>query len=246
MSLKQHLEDLETFRAINNEPGIANACFKIGDIYLQGGRWGEAKEYLREAQAICGKLGNEEGSAITAIGLGDVYRNTRNHEAARTHYQQAFDFFEKHGDEKKIANLMERFGELARDQGDLNGALQAFGRAKKICEKQNDELGLAHFNEKIALVYRSHDQFETAIQSFEEALTYYENHRVADRIAFVLSGLGELKHKMGQTREALDCLGRALQLYKRLGAGKPAELIEAQIAAIEAAWEEEDKEVDKL
>jgi hypothetical protein len=35
MSLKKHLDDLESFRATNNEEGIANACFKIGDIYMQ-------------------------------------------------------------------------------------------------------------------------------------------------------------------------------------------------------------------
>ena len=241
MSVKKHLEELEAFRATNNEPGIANACFKIGDLYLQRGNWGEAKEYLREAKAICGKLGNEEGNAITAIGLGDVYRNTGNYKTARTHYQQALDFFEKNGDEKKIANLMERLGELARDQGDLSGALEAFSRAKKICQNQNDELGLAHFNEKIALVYRSHGQCDTAIQSFEEALKYYEQNRVADRLAFVLTGLGELKYKMAQAKEALDYLGRAFHIYKRLGAGKPAQLIAAEIVAIEAAMEHGEK-----
>ena len=246
MSLKKHLEELEAFRSTDNEPGIANACFKIGDLYLSKGKWRHAKEYLREAKAICEKLGNEEGSALTSIGLGVVYRNTQNLETARTHYQQAFDFFEKHGDEKKIANLMERLGELARDLGDLSGALEAFSRAKKICQNQNDELGLAHFNEKIALVYRSHGQFETAIHSFEQALTYYEQNRVADRIAFVLSGLGELKYKIGHAKEALDYLGRALHIYKRLGAGKPAELIAAEIAAIKATSEDEEKGVDTI
>ena len=98
MSLKKHLEELEAFRATNNEPGIANACFKIGDIYLQKGKWHEAKEYLREAKAICGKLGNEEGSALTAIGLGDTYRQMDNPETARIHYEQALDFFEKRED----------------------------------------------------------------------------------------------------------------------------------------------------
>jgi tetratricopeptide (TPR) repeat protein len=244
MSLKKHLEELEAFRAAGNEPGIANACFKIGDLYLSKGKWSDAEEYLREAKAICGKLGNDEGSAITAIGLGDVYHGTNNYETARTHYQQALDFFEKNGDEKKIANLMERLGELARDQGDLSGALKAFNRAKKICQNKNDELGLAHFNEKIALVYRGHSEFEPAIQSFEQALTYYERNRVADRIAFVLTGLGELQYKIAQPRKALDYLGRALQIYKRLGAVKPAELLTAEIAAIEARLESEGKGAD--
>ncbi|MBW2722373.1 MAG: hypothetical protein JRC67_09175, partial [Deltaproteobacteria bacterium] len=75
MSLKKHLDDLESFRATNNEEGIANTCFKIGDIYLQKAKWDEAKEYLREAKAICGKLGSAEGCALSAIGLGDIYRN---------------------------------------------------------------------------------------------------------------------------------------------------------------------------
>ena len=108
MSLKKHLDDLQSFRATNNEEGIANACFKIGDIYLRKGKWDKAKEYLREAKTICGKLGSEEGSALTAVSLGDTYRNTQNPETARTHYEQALDLFEKKEDEKNIANLVSR------------------------------------------------------------------------------------------------------------------------------------------
>jgi Tfp pilus assembly protein PilF len=245
MSLKKHLDDLESFRAVNNEEGIANACFKIGDIYLHKGKWDEAKEYLREAKAICGKLGSAEGCALTAIGLGDIYRNTQSPETARTHYKQALDFFEKQEDEKNIANLMSRLGELARDQGDLSQALEAFSRARDICQAHQDQLGEAHFNERMALVYRDQDEFDLAIESFQEAFTYYEQHRVADRLAFVLSGLGELQYKVGQPKKALKCLSQALNLYQKLGARAPAELVAAEIAAIEAALEEEKKGVDK-
>jgi len=245
MSLKKHLEDLEAFRTTDNEPGIANACFKIGDIYLSKGKWSDAKAYLREAKAICGKLGNEEGSAITAIGLGDVYRNTQNLETARNHYEQALDFFEKEGNEKKIANLMERLGDLSREQGDFSRAMEAFARARLICQNYGDEVGTAHFSERMALVHRQQDNFGLAIECFQQALSYYEQHRVADRLAFVLTGLGELQYKMGQPQEALDYLGRALHIYKRLGAGKLAELIAAEIAGIKATLEDEVKGVDK-
>ena len=241
MSLKKHLEDLEAFRATNNEPGIANACFKIGDIYLQKGKWDEAKEYLREAKAICGKLGNEEGSALTAIGLGDIYRQMDNPETARIHYEQALDFFEKRGDDKQIANLMERLGDLSRGQGDFSQAMKAFAKAREICQGHNDQLGTAHFSERMALVYNHQENYERAVECFQEALTYYEEHRVADRLAFVLSGLGDLQQKMGQSKEALTYLGRALQIYERLGAGRPAELVAAEIAAIEATLEDEEK-----
>mgnify|MGYP001814010881 FL=1 len=245
MSLKKHLDDLESFRAINNEEGIANTCFKIGDIYLQKEKWDEAKEYLREAKAICGKLGSAEGCALTAIGLGDTYRNTQSPETARTHYEQALDFFEKKGDEKGIANLMSRLGELARDQGDLSRALEAFSRARDICQAHQDQLGEAHFNERMALVYRDQDEFELAIESFQEAFTYYEQHRVADRLAFVITGLGELQYKVGQPKKALEWLSQALNLYQKLGARAPAELVATEIAAIEAALEDEKKSVDK-
>lgn len=245
MSLKKHLDDLEVFRATNNEEGIANSCFKIGEFYLRKGRWDEAKEYLREAKAICGKLGNEEGSAITAIGLGDIYRNVDNPETARTHYEQAIDFFEKNGDEKQIANLMERLGELSRDQGNLPRALEAFSRAKEICQTHNDQLGVAHFNERMALVYRDQEEFDLAIEKFEDASGYYEQHRVADRLAFVLTGLGELQYKVGQPKKGLKWLNQALRIYQKLGARTPAELVAAEIAAIEAALEEEKKSVDK-
>ena len=245
MSLKKHLDDLESFRATNNEEGIANTCFKIGDIYLQKGKWDEAKEYLREAKAICGKLGSAEGCALSAIGLGDIYRNTQSPETARTHYKQALDFFEKQEDEKNIANLMSRLGELARDQEDLSQALEAFSRAKDICQSHNDQLGMAHFNEKMALVYRDQEEFELAVERFEDALKYYEQYRVADRLAFVITGLGELQYKVGQPKKALECLSQALNLYQKLGARRPVELVTAEIAAIEAALEDEKKSVDK-
>ena len=57
--------------------------------------------------------------------------------------------------------------------------------------------------------------------------------------------MGELHYKTGQPQEALDYLGRALHIYKRLGAGKLAELIAVEIAAIEATLENEGKGVDK-
>jgi tetratricopeptide (TPR) repeat protein len=241
MSLKKHLDDLESFRATNNEEGIANACFKIGDIYLQKKKWDEAKEYLREAKAICGKLDNEEGCALTAIGLGDVYHNTQSPETARTHYKQALEFFEKQEDEGTIANLMSRLAELARERGDLSRALEALSRARDICRAHQDQLGEAHFNERMALVYRDQDEFELAIESFQKALTFYEQHRVADRLAFVLTGLGELQYKAGQSKKALERLTQALNLYQKLGARKPAELVAAEIAAIEAALEDKKK-----
>ena len=83
------------------------------------------------------------------------------------------------------------------------------------------------------------------IERFEEALGYYEKHRVVDRLAFVLTGLGELRYKVEQPRKALECLSQALSLYLKLGAGKPAELVAAEIAAIEAALEDEKKSVGK-
>jgi uncharacterized protein HemY len=235
MSLKKHLEDLQSFRAANNEHGVANVCFKIGDIHLQKGKWDEAKEYLREAKAICGKLGSEEGCALTAIGLGDIYRHTQSPETARRHYEEALRFFEKQGDDKHVANLMGRLGELARDQGDFSRALEAFSKARDICLTHNDQLGEAHFNERLALTYRNQDRAELAIESFEEAQEYYEQHRVADRLAFVLSGLGELQYKVGQPRKAMKSLRQALQIYQKLGARGPAELVARELVAIEAA-----------
>lgn len=245
MSLKKHLDDLESFRLTNNEEGIANACFKIGDIYLQKGKWDEAKPYLREAKAICGKLGSEEGCALTAIGLGDIYRNTQSPETARTHYEQALEFFEKQGDDRRIANLMEKLGELYRDQKDLSRALEAFKKARDICESHNDKLGIAHFSERMALVYRSQEELMLAIDNFEEALGYYRQHRVADRLAFVLTGLGELQHKIGKPQEALECLRQALNIYQKLGARKPAELVAVEIAAMEANLEKDKRGMEK-
>jgi tetratricopeptide (TPR) repeat protein len=97
----------------------------------------------------------------------------------------------------------------------------------------------------MALVYRDQEKFELAIERFEAALNYYEQHRVADRLAFVLTGLGELQYKAGQPKKALERLSQALNLYQKLGARTPVDLVTAEIAAIEAALEDEKKSVDK-
>jgi tetratricopeptide (TPR) repeat protein len=245
MSLKKHLDDLEIFRAANNEQGIANASFKIGDIYLAKGKWHEAEQYLSEAEAICRKLGNEDGRALTAIGLGDIYRNINEPKRAHHNYEQALDFFEKQGHEKMIANLMEKLGDLYRYQGELSQALQAFQRGRDICRNHSDDLGAAHFTERMALVYRSQELLEQAMSSFQEAITYYEVHRVPDRLAFVLTGLGDLYNRMDKPQAALDYLARALDIYQKLGARKPAELLTAEIAAIEGALANQEQSSDK-
>lgn len=140
---------------------------------------------------------------------------------------------------------MERLGELYRDQKDLSRALEAFNRARDICQSHNDKLGIAHFSERLALVFRSREELKLAIDKFEEALGYYQQHRVADRLGFVLTGLGELHYKVGKPQKALECLRQALNIYQKLGAGKPAELVAVEIAAIEATLENEKGDMEK-
>ena len=152
---------------------------------------------------------------------------------------------ENQGNDKQIANLMGRLGDLSRKRGDFSRAMKAFARAREICQGHSDQLGTAYFSERMALVYNHQENFEQAIECFQEALTYYEQYRVADRLAFVLSGLGELQNKMGQPEEALEYLRRALHIYNKLGARGPAELVAETVAAIEAASQEEKKSVDK-
>jgi tetratricopeptide (TPR) repeat protein len=89
----------------------------------------------------------------------------------------------------------------------------------------------------MALAHRSLNEFEPAVACFQEALTFYQRHGVADRIAFAETGIGDLHHKMGRPRAALESLGRALAIYRRLGARQPVQLLEHEIAAIEESLE---------
>jgi hypothetical protein len=57
--------------------------------------------------------------------------------------------------------------------------------------------------------------------------------------------LGELQYEVGQPSKGLKCLSQALRIYRKLGARTPAELVAAEIAAIEAALGDEKKSVDK-
>ena len=240
MSLQEHLKELDIYRATNNEEGIANVAFKLGDLYLKTGRWDEARAYMGEAEAICLRLGNEEGRAVAAIGLGDVCRASGNPEGARAYYRQALEYFEKSENHEAIANLAERLGEAYRKSGDHAEALEAFRRGLEICRAHHDKLGAAHFSERLGLVHRSLDDLDAAMACFQEALTFFEEHRVADRLAFVLAGIGDLHQKRGRSVEALDYLGRALGMYRRLGARVQADLIAAQIAALDETSVEEE------
>jgi tetratricopeptide (TPR) repeat protein len=241
MSLQDHLKELEIYRAANNQEGIANLTFKIGDIYLKKGKWDEATAYMSEAEAICRKLGNDEGRAVAAIGLGDVFRASGNPAEACAHYRQALEFFEEEGRHEAIANLAERLGEVYRQSGDQAEALEAFRKGLAICRAHHDQLGIAHFSERLGLVYRSLNDLDAAMACFQEALTFFEQNRVADRLAFLLAGIGDVRQKAGRSEEALDYLGRARGLYRRLGARPQADLIAAQITAIEEMLGEEKK-----
>ncbi|MGE5311749.1 MAG: tetratricopeptide repeat protein, partial [Nitrospirota bacterium] len=165
---------------------------------------------------------------------------------AREYYRQALAFFEKEGKHDAIANLAERLGEVYRQLGTHGEALEAFRKGLDICRAHHDRLGIAHFSERLGLVHRSLNDFDAAMACFREALTFFERHRVADRVAFVLAGIGDLHYKTGRPRDALDYLGRALAIYRRLGARTPADLISAQITALDEMLGEEKKHEEPL
>lgn len=233
MPLAELMEELSVYRQNQNEQGVANAAFKVGEHYLRKGKWQESLEFFQEAREICKKHDNHQGEVLAVLGLGEAYFQGAQPEKAMESLEAALDYYQKQNDQRGQANVLERIGDVQRSTGHVDTSLVHYRRVMEICREHGDEVGTANMNVKLGLAYSAVHDEKQALDCFEKALTFYDQFGVPDKQAFVLAAIGRIVVKKEPSR-AVRFLNASRELYKRLGLRSATAALDREIHEIEA------------
>jgi predicted ATPase len=231
-----HQTALETFRALGNRKGEAQALNSLGSFLSFKGDYAGARKYYEQAVGVCRLIGSQPEIAAALSNLAGVVSHEGDAALARTLLEQARSIFQSLGDALAAAWAMNHLGDVARRQGDSAAARQLYERAVEEFTKAGDLWGIARSSADLAHVMCDEGDATSARQLFAEALVALERLDYKRGIARVLEGFAYLTQRLGECDRALTLAGAAAALRQAHGAvSRPVEEAVLQ-RSLEPAW----------
>ncbi|BAY95282.1 MULTISPECIES: CHAT domain-containing tetratricopeptide repeat protein [unclassified Tolypothrix] len=97
---------------------------------------------------------------------------------------------------------------------DRKNALIYFNKALEISRELKNNILLAKVFVAIGAVYTNTDEPEKALNYFLQAKSIFLQNQQLHELATTYKGLATVQHKLGNTKEALDLLNKALKIYR--------------------------------
>jgi len=209
-------------RAIDADPGHADAYFNMGNAFQGKGQNEEAVACYRSAAALCpdhADILNNMGVALTACGKIDQavecyqtaisrdpdnamgYNNLGNALRGKGHYEGAVQCFKRALQlDPDSADFYKNMGNALRDKGEMPEAMTSFREALRL---RGDDAEI-HYN--IANLCKETGRTEEAVASYREAL------RINPFFLDACYNLGNVLRDAGRYDEAIETYRRALEI----------------------------------
>jgi len=228
-ALDYYNKSFELKRKQDNKEGIAGGYLNLALLHLEAGNYAEAEQRCLESLKISGELGNAQLEADNYITLGDIALGGGDLEAAEGHYQKS----------RGISHQLEAINE---EMGALRRLSTIYLRQKRYDEAWDHALKASELVQRIGSKYETAQidvilgELETQRGNLTEALEHYElastnytslsKYRLA---ATVLSRIGLIQAKTGNTFDAKQSLDRANDLVRAdIGHELPEEFVTLQ------------------
>jgi len=217
-ALQELRNALEVYEAQGDVYNIAHVNNELGTALVYLGRLAEAAAYFERACARWIKLGNYQRLVFSQNNLGNLYYLQGEEEQAEELFQQALEKASEIGAVAVKAYLLASLADIRRDQGRFKDALDLFKRSMELA-RDLDEARLAIYNlHAMANTYRLMGDLNTA-----EALASHVAAEAEERGGLFEVGLSQFSHGLilrdrQQLEEAISCLERAVDAFKRGGA----------------------------
>ena len=227
-------ELLEKAREMGEEKAIANMAFKLGDTYLEKGKYDQALPLLEEAHSLSIKNDSPSAQAIVALALASLYLAREEAENAEKTAKPAYSYYKELDDPQGQVKGCLLLGDIKWAQGNHEEALTFYEEAKEICKAGGDILGTATFLDRQAKMYRFLEKDQEALPLFEESLQCWQELEVPDREAMTLANLGDIYKQLGNFPQAITCHEKALTIYKGLKQIKAATTLEKELELLKS------------
>ncbi len=214
MSLLEN--SLVRFRALDDQPNVANVLNYVGAVYHSQSKFAEAKALYEQSLDIRHKLQDLWNVAISLNNLGALAHAQGDFAEAQRLCQQSVAVWQELGDHRSIVYPHIILGLVALDRGEFQQAAQQFQASLELLQDQGSQASIADCLEGLAAAAAQGQRYEWSAQMMGAAaqlrkhigvpLTAAEQSLYEQRLAAVRVALGSRVFAIAWTE------GRAMSL----------------------------------
>ena len=232
-------------RRTKSTVGLAQALGLLGQVYHYLGEYDQSNQFLREAYEIA--IGTREYQSIAEIAtmLGELLMAMGEYSEAEKYLNEGNTVFEKAGDTMFQAIFsLPPLARLHLMKGETERARELIGKIEEYAAKGKVRFGIWAVEMLKGMLFKEQGNWEESIQHFEKGLAESkllnaEKWYAHDQAGFLYEyGSMYLERNKGDDREkAFTLLNRALEMFRKMGAKKEIEKVEARLAFVETGKE---------
>lgn len=221
-----HVEALFTYKALENDTGVAAQYGNLGVIYEMSGDFPKALFFYQRALKTYEKIKDIKSIAFAENNIGIVYQQLNLFDQSFLYQQKAFAHKRQQNDTSGMASTLNNIGVIYESlKTDYVKALFYYNQALLLYEKTNNNLQIGTILNNIGLVYLKQNKLSEADQNLINALKIRESINDKNGIASTLLNLAQLSIKQNQPKTAIERASKSVNLYLAIGA--KAKLAEA-------------------
>ena len=208
---------LHIHRQCGEKAKECNLSIELATLYLQQGKFAQAREICEKALIISTEIGDRNSEASCYENLGTVYQSFGKFEKAREYHEVALAVRKEIGDRSREGAQHENLGIVYYSLGDNVKAKEYLEKALTIHKKTGDRKGEASSSGNLGSVYQSVGEYEKAGKYLEEALGIRKEIGDREGEASSYGNLGTVYQSRGEYVKARQYHEKALTISKEIG-----------------------------
>lgn len=210
-------ESVAICRMVEDEPGLATALLRLGNVHLRKGRHDALRSTYEESLAISKRVGPPWVHAFAHMQLAYFALASGELDAARVGFDEAYTVAADAGDLWAIAEVLNSQGDFARLQGAYDRAREGYEESIVTFQEFGAKSNVARSILNLGFVELRQSNYEKAQELFELSLAMFRKLAMERGAIECLSGLAGLAAEVGQLRRAGQLLGAADALMRGTG-----------------------------
>lgn len=195
----------------------AEACYGLGLVYRQLGRFDGARAEFERDLALNRQLSNRKNEARALNALGVVEYFNRSYDSALAFFQQALDIRRAIGERAGVGGSMLSIAQTLGSMGDHGRAEPMLREAVGIYQQINDRWSEQLIWNELGILYAAVGSYEEAETCLNRGLSISREIGAEPVQAYILCNLGQVLRERYQLREAQRVLSSGLAIAKEQG-----------------------------
>jgi CHAT domain-containing protein len=220
---------LNSFEAIGDEAGKAQALGNLGIVYRRLGEYSKAVDTLLNAQKIVHALNDFKQENRILINLGNAYEVIGQYQDAISNYQHSAAISANIKDWQTEALALNNIGGIYANQGNYPEAVKLYEQSQAIAEAHNDLEGRAYCLNNLGSAYHEMAKFDQAKVFLEDGVALAKKLGLNTLLADTRINLGLLFEDNRDYAAALSQYHQALVVSQQINDPKLSAAIQNNI-----------------